>query len=74
MSDPTLAPAFELRGDEQDPLATVVFQCLGGASVCWEFPGAAGVFDSTRAKQIGDELVAWIRENYAPKPGSEVTP
>lgn len=47
--------------DGADTLESAVFQALGAASVCWENPGGAGVFESDRAKAIGDELVAWIR-------------
>lgn len=34
-----------------------VGQAIGAASVCWENPGGAGVFDSTRAAQIADEIM-----------------
>jgi hypothetical protein len=40
---------------------TAVGLAIGAASVCWENPGGAGVFDSTRAAQIADELVAHLR-------------
>lgn len=33
---------------------------LGAASVCWEDPKGAGVFDSDRAKEIGDELMDFL--------------
>lgn len=38
-----------------------VFQALGAASTCWENLSGAGVFDSTRAKDIGDGLLEFIR-------------
>jgi hypothetical protein len=34
-----------------------ICQAIGAASVCWEHPGRAGVFDSERAKQIADEVL-----------------
>lgn len=34
-----------------------IFQAIGAASMCWENVGEAGVFDSTRAKEIGDALI-----------------
>jgi hypothetical protein len=34
-----------------------VFQAIGAASVCWEHPEKAGVFDSDRAKDIGNGLL-----------------
>lgn len=37
-----------------------VFQALGSASMCWEHPERAGVFDSTRAAVIGDVLMAHL--------------
>jgi hypothetical protein len=44
----------------------VVFQAIGAASMCWsETP--MGVFESTRAKQIGDDLVAFINEGKVPE-------
>ena len=40
-------------------LDDLVFQALGEASLCWsERP--TGVFDSTNAKRIGDELIQAI--------------
>ncbi len=59
-----MTPVIELRGDEDDPLATAVFTCLGAASMCWETLNGAGVFQSDRARDIGDELVAFIRSRY----------
>ena len=44
-------------------LEYIVYQGLGEASMCWsEIPN--GVFDSERAKQIGDAIMAAIREEY----------
>jgi hypothetical protein len=45
-------------------LREVVFQALGAASVCWDDIEKAGVFQSEKAKEIGDALVAWIEEYY----------
>lgn len=44
-----------------ETLEEAVYQAIGAASMCWEDPGGAGVFDSTRAKAIGDLLLAKIR-------------
>lgn len=38
-------------------LAEAVFQALGAASMCWEHVDKAGVFQSERAKAIGDALL-----------------
>ena len=48
---------FSRDFDGQLTLASAVFQALGSASVCWEKPEGAGVFDSTRAREVGDALV-----------------
>lgn len=36
---------------------SAVFQALGAASTCWESLEHTGVFDSTRAKEIGEALL-----------------
>src|SRR4051794_17540898 len=50
---------------DAETLEEAVFQALGAASTCWEHVEDAGVFDSTRAKAIGDELMARIRVESA---------
>lgn len=47
--------------EDATTLEECVFQALGAASVCWENPRGAGVFDSSRAHEVGDELVERIR-------------
>lgn len=37
-------------------LKELIFQALGEASMCWSEP-PSGVFDSTRAKAIGDRVI-----------------
>jgi hypothetical protein len=60
MGEFEFAPA---TGSDTVTLEEAVFQALGAASTCWsETP--AGVFDSDRAKQIGDALVAFVREHF----------
>lgn len=34
-----------------------IFQALGEASVCWEHPEGAGVFDASRAAEVGERLI-----------------
>jgi len=49
--------------EEEDELRSKVFQALGAASTCW-IPNTGDLeFDSTRAKEIGDELMEWIEAN-----------
>jgi len=56
---PTIA---ELRDNgESDPEAAIIFQALGAASTCWESMEGTGVFQSDRAKRIGDELLYELR-------------
>ena len=65
---------FEVKFDEgastEEKLETAVFQAIGAATVCWESVTDTGVFDSTRAKEIGDWLLEYIRGTYARERGS----
>ena len=45
----------------------LIFQALGAASMCWTGT-PSGVFDSTRCKQIGEELIAALENAEALKP------
>ena len=45
----------------------LIFQALGAASMCWSGT-PSGIFDSTRCKQIGDELIAALENAEALKP------
>ncbi len=62
MSGPFDAAAIgtEAHDRGEDALATVIGQLAGYASVCWENPGGAGVFDSDRAKDAVDSVLAWL--------------
>lgn len=52
----------ELREQgESDPEAALIFQALGAASTCWQDMTGTGIFDSDRAKRIGDELLYELR-------------
>jgi hypothetical protein len=51
--------------DDPKTLEEAVFQSIGEASVCWE-DVPTGVFDSTRAKRVGDELMAFIKKQRTP--------
>lgn len=43
------------------PDSDVVMEAIGQASMCWEYPCRAGVFDSSQALEIGNRL----RQHYA---------
>lgn len=53
--------AIDWFGDVTDR-RTAVFQALGAASACWENLAGAGVFDSTRCRDIGEALLAKLDE------------
>lgn len=50
----------DLLNDGVD-IESTIFEALGAASTCWENLASAGTFDSTRCKEIGDELVKALR-------------
>ena len=43
-------------------LAEAVGQALGTASMCWENPAGAGVFDSTACGEVHDGLMAYLSD------------
>lgn len=63
MTDITEAP-------ELPTAQAAVFRALGAASTCWEDMSGTGVFDSTRAKEIGEDLLHQLGlpgANFAPE-------
>jgi hypothetical protein len=48
---------------EQLTIKDVVAQALGEASVCWEHPERAGVFNEQRCVQVLDELLGLLQRN-----------
>lgn len=53
--------AFVQQEGEELTLTEILYQALGAASMCWEHPDRAGIFDSTRAKMIGEALEREVR-------------
>lgn len=51
---------------EPEDRASAVFQALGAASVCWEHMSGTGIFDSDRARQIGEALLVWLGTHEEP--------
>ncbi len=49
-----------------DNLRTLIFQAIGEASMCWEFPEKAGIFQSEQAEQIGLRLLGEINSILKP--------
>ena len=48
---------FDREHDGSLSKESAIFQAIGAASMCWEFSGKGGIFDSMRAKEIGDALI-----------------
>lgn len=53
--------------EKKAALEELVFQALGAASVCWDSLEKTGVFNSDRAKALGDHIIEWINKNYDKK-------
>lgn len=68
-------PEFDFTYEEDGSLSleAAVFQALGAASTCWERLSGTGVFDSDRAKTIGEALVGFIRDHEKPLLGLATT-
>jgi uncharacterized protein YegP (UPF0339 family) len=57
----------EVAEGNPDPLASVIRQALGWASACWSNLAEAGTFESDRAQQLADDLLAFLREQGVPR-------
>ena len=53
--------------DKDTSIKNAVFQALGGASMCWETPEGAGVFNDQLASDIGEELMEFLTEKMGVK-------
>lgn len=49
-----------------DNLRSVVMQAIGQASMCWEFPERAGVFQSDAAIKVAEKLIEDINSVLKP--------
>ncbi|HQW88321.1 MAG TPA: hypothetical protein PK478_00635 [Nitrospira sp.] len=58
---------YEVAEGNPDPLKSVIFQAVGLASTCWDNLIGAGTFDDQLAKQIGEDLTAFLREQGVPR-------
>lgn len=61
---------FEFTREEDGSLSkeSAIFQALGAASMCWS-ESPKGIFDSTKAKEIGDALIAELNSQEKPNLG-----
>jgi hypothetical protein len=59
-------PTQRERGGPET-IEEAVFRALGAASTCWEDLSGTGIFDSDRAKAIGDGLLAFIDARFTTK-------
>lgn len=61
------------KGNNQPTtLSEVIGQGIGAGSACWENLAGAGIFESTRARSIVEEMIAWIQEHYILRNSSDV--
>ena len=49
-----------------DNLKSIVMQAIGQASMCWEFPERAGVFQSEQAIKVANKLTDEINSVLKP--------
>lgn len=56
------------RFSDAETIDSVLFQAMGAASMCWSVP-PKGIFDSTTARQIGDEAIERINELTSDRDG-----
>ena len=49
-----------------DNLRSIVMQAIGQASMCWEFPERAGVFQSEIAIKVAEKLIEEINSVLKP--------
>jgi hypothetical protein len=52
------------RFDEAENLDQLVHMVVGAASVCWENPGGAGVFDDSLAIKVANDGIERIKQLY----------
>lgn len=60
----TARPGRFVLEDDLTPMQAAL-QAMGAASMCWENPGGAGIFDAEQASRIAQELVSWLRRHPA---------
>lgn len=65
---------FDAGKGEPAELSQAVFLAVGAASMCWEKPEGAGVFESGRAVEVAEQLLEWVRAHYQMKPDAPATP
>lgn len=44
----------------ETPIRQVIQEAIGAASMCWEYPEKAGVFNSDKALEISNEVLEMI--------------
>lgn len=53
------------RFDDALTVEQLIYQAVGAASVCWENPGGAGIFDDGKARGVADDALARLKEIQA---------
>jgi hypothetical protein len=57
------APSEPWKPQDDATLWEAIGQAVGAASMCWEHPGGAGVFDADKALWVAQGLERWLREH-----------
>lgn len=63
--------AFQWSEGEDPNLESAVHQAVGMASMCWDSPEAAGVFDSDRALEVTRLLLDFISSGILREPEAD---
>ena len=53
----TVDELFNEKVQNEATARTLIFQAIGEASMCWEYPENAGIFQTERAEKIGLDLM-----------------
>jgi hypothetical protein len=53
---------IEVPEEDDRTIANIIGEAIGEASVCWENPGGAGVFDDKRAGEIVDKVLKALKK------------
>jgi len=60
MEDSLVSRIFQHPAATLIPLDEMIMQAVGEASMCWSNIEGAGVFNSEKAKKIGDNLLKYL--------------
>jgi len=52
---------------EPHTLESVIMMGVGAASTCWSKLDKAGIYQSEDAKEIGNQVIEWVKGRYVPE-------